>query len=210
MADTIVNVITPAISYDLLSLEEIKNSLNIADTDTSQDAMLQTQITTMSDVIATECNRVFGRETVIETWRELDAPRVYLSRWPTIATDITAVEAPRGTPYDSTQWELEEKSGKLSLFAGQSEPISITYTGGFLLPDEAPPALKAACDIMIRTWRLWVARQLTTGIRSISHREARVMFFDPNILLKQLGSTPFAAAGQAVKDLLYHYMRFWV
>jgi len=212
--DSIITVITPATSYDLMTLEEMKDALGIADTDTSQDATLARQITIMSDVIATECNRVahhsFAKEEVQETIRDLDSRRLYLSHWPVKAADISAVECPRGTPYDSTQWELEETTGKLSLFAGQDEPISVTYTGGYLLPDEAPPALKAACEIMVRTYRMWIQRQLTSGIRSLSHRDARVMFFDPNVLLKTVGATPFAAAGQAVKDLLYHYMRFWV
>jgi hypothetical protein len=208
--DSIINIITPATTFDLMSLEEMKEALKIPDTDTSQDAQLQNQITVMSDVIATECNRCFAKEEVQETWRDLDSRRVYLSHWPTKAADITAVECPRGTPYDPSQWELEVASGKLSLFAGQDEPISVTYTGGYLLPDDAPPALKAACEIMIRNYRLWIARQLTSGIRSLSHKEARVMFFDPNVLLKQTGGTPFGAAAQAVKDLLYHYMRIWV
>jgi Phage gp6-like head-tail connector protein len=220
--DSIIKIITPATSYDFMTLEEIKDALGIADTDTSQDAELQKQITMMSDIIAVQCNRSnldghsFGKEKVQETWRELDSRRVYLSHWPVKADDIESVECPRGStpslgyPTNDPGWELEEQSGKLSLFAGQSEPISVIYTGGYDLPDEAPPALKASCEILIRSWRIWNQRQLTSGIRSISHKDARVMFFDPNVLMKQTGSTPLATAGQTVKDLLYHYMRFWV
>jgi Phage gp6-like head-tail connector protein len=209
--DSIIKILTPATSFDLCSLEEMKKSLGIPDTDTSQDEQLQSHITMMSDVISVECNRVFAKEKVQETWRELDSRRVYLSHWPATEDDIEAVECPRGTsPYPTNGWELEEQSGKLSLFAGQAEPIVVTYTGGYDLPDEAPPALKSACQIMVRTTRIWEQRQLTSGIRSLSHKEARVMFFDPNVLMKQQGSTPFSVAAQTVKDLLYHYMRFWV
>ena len=35
------------------------------------------------------------------------------------------------------------------LFATQSEPIVVTYTGGYTLPDKAPPALKQATEIMV-------------------------------------------------------------
>lgn len=215
--DSIIKVITPATSIDFMTLEEIKDALGISSTDTSQDEELAKQITMMSDIIAVQCNRSnldghsFAKEKVQETWRDLDSRRVYLSHWPVKEDDIELVECPRGsTSQVIGDWELEEQSGKLSLFAGQSEPISVTYTGGYLLPDECPPALKASCEILIRSWRIWNQRQLTSGIRSISHKDARVMFFDPNVLMKQQGSTPLATAGQTVKDMLYHYMRFWV
>ena len=214
--DSIIKILTPATSFDLVSLDEMKVLLNIPDTDTSQDASLQSQITMMSDVIATECNRCFAKEKVQETVRDLDARRWYLSHWPVKEEDIESVECPRnGTPLDAYPvtdpgWELEEQSGKLELLSGQSEPIVVIYTGGYVLPDEAPPALKGACNIMVRTLRIWEQRQLTSGIRSLSHKEARVMFFDPNILMKQQGASPFSAAQQMIKDLLYHYMRFWV
>lgn len=195
----------------------MKDLLGIVDTDTSQDELIQSQISQMSDAISVVCNRVFAKEKVTETWRELDSRRVYLSHWPTKEEDIETVFCPRsnGTPSlaypdNDPGWELEEQSGKLSLFAGQVEPISVTYTGGYDLPDEAPPALKAACEIMVRSYRIWNVRQATSGIRSISHKDARVMFFDPNALLKQAGATPLASVGATVKDLLYHYMRFWV
>src|SRR5580765_78311 len=221
--DSIIKVITPATSIDFMTLEEIKAALGIADTDTTQDEELAKQITMMSDIIAVQCNRSnldrhsFAKEKVQETWRELDSPRVYLSHWPVKTDDIESVYCPRTNstpslayPTNDPGWELEEHSGKLSLFGGQSEPISVTYTGGYDLPDECPPALKASCEILIRSWRIWNQRQLTSGIRSISHKDARVMFFDPNVLMKQQGSTPLATAGQTVKDMLYHYMRFWV
>jgi hypothetical protein len=220
--DSIINIITPATVFDLMSLDEMKDVLGIADTDTSQDAIIQSQITMMSDVIATQCNRhpidghSWAKETVRETVRDLDSRRLYLSHWPVKTDDIESVECPRGAtsqvgyPTEDPGWEVEENSGKLSLFGGQTEPIVVTYTGGYLLPDEAPPALKASCEIMVRSYRMWEQRQATSGIRSISHKEARVMFFDPNVMLKQTGSTPLATAGQTVKDMLYHYMRFWV
>ena len=214
--DSTIKIITPATSFDLMSLDDMKIVLGIPPADTTQDAVIQSQITMMSDVIATECNRSpldshsWAKEKVQETIRDLDSRRVYLSHWPVKEDDIETVECPIGTPYPDGGWELEETSGKLSLYAGQNEPISVIYTGGYDLPDGAPPALRASCEIMVRSYRMWEQRQATAGIRSISHKEARVMFFDPNVMLKQTGSTPLATAGQTVKDLLYHYMRFWV
>jgi len=204
--DTIVNILQKAPTYDLLSLAEMKVALNISDLDTSQDALIATQITQMSDIIQTLCHRVFAREEVIETIRELDSRRVYLSHWPTYPDDIETVECPRGTPYDPLGWELEVDSGKLELFNGQDEPITVKYWGGFVLPDEAPPALKAACEILVRTYRIWNQRQVTSGIRSISHKDARVMFFDPNTLLaKTMGKG--AELPSSVTALLSQFTR---
>src|SRR4249920_3105099 len=100
--DSIINIITPATVFDLMSLDEMKDVLGIADTDTSQDAIIQSQITMMSDVIATQCNRhpidghSWAKETVRETVRDLDSRRLYLSHWPVKTDDIESVECPRG------------------------------------------------------------------------------------------------------------------
>src|SRR5262245_63764196 len=98
MADVTIKVITPATSFDLMTIDELKIALNIVDT--SQDAMLEDNIDRYSDVVSVLCNRVFARETVRETWRcvGLDCPatRLYLTHWPVKEDDILAVEAPRG------------------------------------------------------------------------------------------------------------------
>jgi hypothetical protein len=194
MVDIILKVLTPAASIDLLSLEELKIMLGIPDTDTSQDAQLQTYITQYSDIIARECNRVFAQEAMRETVRCLQPNRYFVSHWPVKEDAITSIETPRGEVIDPASYEVEEGSGKIEFMVSQDEPIVVTYTGGYLLPDEAPPALKAACEILVRQGRIWAQRAAVSGIRSLSHKDARVQFFDVN----------------ATKGLLYHYMRFQV
>src|SRR4029077_20344192 len=131
--DSIIKIITPATSYDFMTLEEIKDALGIADTDTSQDAELQKQITMMSDIIAVQCNRSnldghsFAKEEVQGYWGELgsrrvyfaharDSRRVYCPHGPAKADDNDAVECPRGStpslgyPTNDPGWELEEQS----------------------------------------------------------------------------------------------------
>jgi hypothetical protein len=85
----------------------------------------------------------------------------------------------------------------------------ITYSGGYKLPEESPPALQAAIEILIRAARALARMQATAGVRSISHREARVMFFDPNAALKFM-TTPLTGAGQGVDSLLTAFRRYWV
>lgn len=212
MADVTVKIITPADSFDLMTLEELKESMQI--TDTTQDAALQEMITRYSDVVSVMCNRVFGKETVRETWRCVgsDCPgtRLFLSHWPVKEEDVTLVAAPIGVPLDPAAYELEERSGKLTLFGNAQTEIVVTYTGGFILPDEAPPALKQACEVLIRTGKSEQQRQATSGIRSLSHKEARVMFFDPAASQSKQTSSTSSGFNPAVQSLLMSYVRLQV
>lgn len=210
MVDTIIKILEPAATFDLMTLDELKKMMSIDPSDTTQDGQLQEFITQYSDVISVMCNnRVFAREKVKETIRCLMSRRVYLSHFPVKEEDIESVECPRGTPMND--WELEEQSGKLVLFGSKAEPIEVIYTGGFELPDEAPPALKTALELLIRGGKSEATRQAVSGIRSIQHKESRVMFYDSGASGGAAkASSPFAASIGSVQALLYHYMRFWV
>jgi hypothetical protein len=140
--------------------------------------------------------------------------RVFLSHWPVREQDIETVESPRGSLLPGTDYELEEASGKLSLFGARTEPIVVTYTGGFDLPYEAPHDLKSAAAILVRRGRTEAQREATAGIRSIQHKDSRVMFFDPNASQGggggNGGSGTSTEAIRAVHALLYHYSRLEV
>jgi len=207
MADISVKVLEPADSYDLCSLDEIKTMLGISLSDTSEDALLATWITQYSDVIATICRRTFAKEKVLETWRgdtmpfDTDNGRMFLTHYPVADADI-----------ESAGYELENASGKLQFFNAQwSEPIRVTYTGGYDLPDEAPPALKQALTLLVNNARIWQSRSLTSGVRSISHRESRVQFFDVNRAVAKMGGAgPIGMANEMVNSLLTAYIRYYV
>jgi hypothetical protein len=213
MADVSVKVITPATNFDLLTLEELKILINYPVTDTSLDTYFSMLISTYSAYVSEVCNRTFAKETVEETWRELYEGRVFLTHWPVKDTDITSV---LDAGYAPSAYELEEVSGKVSnvaLYAAQSMPWSqsvvVNYTGGFILPDEAPLPLKQACAILIREERIRNTQAQSAGIRQITHKQSRIVFFDPNaVLLKTLGAkTP---GMQAAEALLKQYTRFWI
>lgn len=215
MADrSVIKMITPSPTQDLVSLEELKTGLGVADTDTQYDARFQMWISQYSMVIANACNRIFGYSTVRETWRgdppPLENSRLFLAQYPALETDLTTVEAPKGTALDPTGYELEELPGKLTLMGTWSEDIVVTYSGGYHLPDDAPADLKAALMLLVQgAWfRLSIAP--TGGIRSISHRESRVMFFDPAQLAKLHGAGPMSQADDMFKSLLSAYVRIEV
>jgi hypothetical protein len=152
------------------------------------------------------CNRTFAYEEVEESWRDLASRRLFLSHWPVQDQDIESVTV-NGSSLDATGWDLEPDSGKLSNYnCWQGEPITVVYSGGYVLPDDAPVPLKQAAIAWIRQERILMRQAQVAGIRQISHKDKRVTFFDPNeLLLKQIG-TP--SGTHAVMDaLLYHYIR---
>jgi hypothetical protein len=211
MADIIIKVLDPADSYDLISLDEAKLMLGI--TDATSDEMISNQIATYSDVIATMCNRVFAKEKVSETWRCLQGNRIFLSHYPiAIETDIESIHCPRGTLLDPSGYEIELKSGKIELFGSvMTEPVVVTYTGGYDLPEQSPPALKQAMSMVIREQQKEEAAAATAGIKTLVHKESRVMFFDPNAGNKST-TRPTTTGGipETVKNLLMHYVRLQV
>lgn len=220
MADRTIKVLEPADSFDFLTLEEAKVLLGMSPTDTTHDEQLTMMISIFSTTIATYCNRTFAREKVIETWREEYNGRLFLSHWPVKEEDIEQVAG--GTDGEillNTAYELEEASGKLSFIANgnpwgsQSSPwiwpTAVTYTGGYNLPEEAPLPLKQATTILIMDARVRLTQAQTAGIRQITHKESRIMFFDPNALLVKTATHPVGIS-PAVDALLKHYIRIEV
>jgi hypothetical protein len=211
MADRNVEVLTPATNFDLVTLDEAKQLLGVSLTDTSDDVQLQLFIDINSATISRLCNRVFAREEVSESWRGLNGGnRVFLSHWPVLQEDIETVESPQGTTLDSSEWELEEASGKVSFFtAAAVEPVVVTYWGGYDLPTEAPGALKHAVGLLNLQSRLLASLGTIGGIHQLSHKEARISFHDPAKILA-------AAMGQAggltspLMQVLSHFIHYEV
>jgi hypothetical protein len=217
MADRVVSIITPAKDFDIVSLDELKTMFGIPLTDTSQDAQLQMYIDFYSDVIATYCNRVFAYEEVQETWQcvEYDdtnsMKRLFVSHYPIDSAAPITLESPTGSAVDPSSYAIEYKSGKIELlFTAGSEPISVTYAGGYVLPTAAPPALKQAAIIMIREAQMMMQRLGVSGIRSISHKDSRVMYYDINQLLAKGPAGAVGIVNQLANNLLMHYVRLEV
>jgi hypothetical protein len=215
MADCVIKVLTPATSFSLMTLEEAKIMLGISPADTSSDAQIQELIDQNSAVISALCNRVFAREEVRETWRCLGdhycaaTVRVFLTHFPVLEADIQKVEGPNGTVLDPATYELEEGSGKLQVFNGYSEPLVVTYTGGYDLPDEAPDALKRAISLMVSSSRTEAAQAAVTGVRMIAHKDSRIMYHNPAQAAKA-SSGGGSSATQAVNSLLKSFTRYWI
>jgi hypothetical protein len=210
MQSTIV-VVEPAASIDLMSLDELKIALNI--TSTVSDPLLAGIITRVSAEIAAYCNnRVFGYETVVETFTELsddNANRLFLARYPVVSADITSITSAGNAVTYPDGLLLDSLWGKLTMPTGAwTEQTVISYSGGYILPDEAPPALKHACVMLAREAYYATVRGDAT-VRMIGHKESRIIYFDPNLLARSSGGTSGGTPAQrAVHDLLSHFTRY--
>jgi hypothetical protein len=214
MANRDIFVVTRAETQDLATLAEVKIWLGLNVLDPQHDEQLQMQISIASATIAELANRTFAEEELIESWREMADGRLFLSHWPIkdpegIILLTEGGDAASGTPLIPPQYDLEMDSGKIDVFRQWQEPAVVHYIGGYKLPDEAPLPLKQACFLLVQEYRIRNQQTQTAGIRQLSHKEARVSFFDPNaILIRSLGAkTP---GMQAVEALVKQYMRFEV
>lgn len=220
MADVTIKILEPADDHDLITLEDCKILLDIPASDTSSDQQLQMLITQNSEAIAVECNRIFAKEKVEETWRCV-APvccpdgtcKIWLSHYPVKAVDIESVETPAGTVMSGSDYVIEEFSGKLILLRGCSSEIVVTYTGGYNLPEEAPAPLQQVASLMVRSFRTEAAAASTSGsgVRLLAHKDSRVMYFSP----KDMGGGTTTSTGpsvqtSAIKNLLAKYTRFFI
>jgi len=208
--DITQNVIKPAQDLGFLTSYEARLALNLSSsTDETIDDLLEMLIKWSSDEIAVQCNRVFAKETLIETFREINSgcKRLFLTHYPIVGIDSVVVGGT--TLVSGVDYVMDSDAGKLTrLSTTWSSPVVVSYTGGYDLPAEAPPALQQATLLMAREAYYATIRGDAT-VRMIGHKEARVIYFDPNTALKGSGgSSGGSPARRAVADLLTAYMRF--
>jgi hypothetical protein len=204
-----ITVTTPAPDRALVSLYEAKTTLKILPSSTDSDELLKMLILQASDEVQTLCSRVFPKESVIETFREIENPitRLPLSRYPVKPEDIVSVDAD-GTTVD---FDIDQESGILTIFNGTfwTESVIATYSGGYKVPQEVPAALRQAVLLFTRD-AYYAAQRGDSSIRAIAHKESRITYFDPASTLKALssgGGTGGSPAQRAAKDLLQRYTR---
>jgi len=206
-----IQVIKPTPTLALVTLYEAKTLLGIPTNSTTDDEALQFLIERASDEVQTLCSRFFPKETVIETFREVDNPitKLYLSRYPVKPNEITLIEGD-GTPWD-IEYDVDSFSGKLSLWGGNlwTSSISVEYSGGYALPHEVPPALKQAVLLFTKDAYHAAARG-DSSIRQIAHKESRISYFDApkdGGGASGSGSSGMSAAQKAAQSLLQRFTR---
>lgn len=160
-------VVTAASTYDLTTLENVKDDLAIPSTDTSSDTTLARFIAEQSALVAQYCDRVFQIETVQDVITPDRDPyphqvtgmlsELQLSRWPIVSitsvTDTVAVGV-TNTLVSGTDYTLDAARGWLTKIdpntgypTGWSpDQYTIEYVAGYFTPgtDSPPPDLEMA------------------------------------------------------------------
>jgi hypothetical protein len=176
----VLEILSPAATGDLTTLATAKRELGV--TDAAQDARTADLIREASDLVAQWCNRGgFGRETLRQTER------------PTTPVDILVLQRDLGVTITAlTEDGVELTAGEYErggvllhrLREGVRVPwaartVLIEYLAGFVLPDEAPPALERAClDLLAGLWHGQgrdpaVRNETTEGVGAVGYFEPR-------------------------------------
>jgi hypothetical protein len=174
-------ILEPSKDDALLTVYEARLAMNLFTTSEQLDDQIEMLIDWASDEIALSCLRTFGREKVQETFREINTGnnrKIWLSKYPNIVIDSITEN---GLPLtEDVDFEIDDDAGRLVRLNNitWSEPVVVTYTGGYDLPKEAPPSLKQASIILTRE-SYYAAARGDASIKLIVHKEARVGYFDP-------------------------------
>jgi Phage gp6-like head-tail connector protein len=167
----IIDESTDSAGPDLISLDDLKLALGI--TDSSEDEALQAAITFQSRIIAEYCDRRFGRAEALETFR-FDSNEIMPARQALTLSLYPVLEVIElaGT---TDGYDFDPASGRIWTQGNFTDVVSVTYSGGYDLPEEAPARLaKAVIEAVFET-RAMGGRD--PSIRSIAHGDTNISYF---------------------------------
>lgn len=172
----ITRVITPAESLALVTLDQAKAALGLDPSDTSQDALLTQQISSVSLAISNWCDRIFAvqgyQDQIRNAYGCLGEPLV-TRQYPILAdpdTGLPLVEIVEdGVIRDPTALEVYLETGSIYRLDGTalvpaawgSAQLIVDYTAGY---DPVPPDVQGACLEWLTV--RWSAVGQTPGLRS--------------------------------------------
>ena len=176
-AVTITSVLEAADSYDLVTLDEVKDDLNVATT--TDDAYLQRRITELSSAAQQYMNRVLPIESVRDQfWAQRDPypwqlpggnMPLQLSRWPIVS--IASVVENGIALIEDEDYVVDAVRGQLTRMFSidpyptrwTTLPITVEYSAGF---DPIPPEVSGAMSRGVKGQ--YLARTRDPAIKSQS------------------------------------------
>ncbi len=211
MRKSLISLVGPTDPVHDLTTVAAVNALLGIDGNTADDAVTAEQITLTSRMIADLCNagpdrlRTFGLLQLEENFRvQWGEPvhALYLRHFPVVqVTSLTQADSEA----DATMYEIDDEAGLLWMKCGRwCGELVINYSGGYDLPEEAPPLLAQACAEAIKAQRANVGRD--PAVRTVQHGDSSVTFSD---YYNRFG---LAASGTAVfppnvTDMIQKYIR---
>lgn len=173
--DRILTVVTPAASYDLVTLIDLKSDLGIATA--ADDAFLLRAIARASQIVANFCNRTFAVEGLRDDFLAVhrrgpgmdETATLSLSRFPVAASPpITVIEA--GLALGPADFRVDAQAGEMirigadgALKPWSCEPISVSYSAGV---DPVPADLQDAVTSLVKVRHF--ERSRDPMVRSVS------------------------------------------
>jgi len=193
----ILDEATDSAGPDLVSLADLKLALGISGID--QDEALQASITFQSRIIAEYCDRRFGRAEALETFTfdqletSMARQALVLKLYP--VTEIISVDG-------VSEFTFDRESGRV--WGGPwSGTISVIYSGGYDLPEEAPARLARATIDAVNEMRTSGPRD--PSIQEVQHGDTRVSYFSG-----QLWRASSGYLSSPIMDLIRPYRRLSV
>jgi len=154
---SILTVTSAADSHDLTMLATVKGELGIASSVQGNDGQITAWIHQASGIIASECNRVFARETVSEQFRPNRSMDVLsLTRYP--VSSISSINE-NDEALAATDYEVDKESGLLYRMSNDNRTcwqygkIVVVYIGGYDIPVELPQPIERACILLVKQMR---------------------------------------------------------
>jgi hypothetical protein len=184
---SIVQVLQTSSVYDLTTVAAANAFLGLT-ASAENDAAVAAQITSASQIIANQCDRVFAMQDILETFiaRWGEYPEVLnLDRPPVIAltsitengqvltSDFYDADFDRGFIWRRSNFLPWTMSGFPQAYGGNR--IAVTYTGGYDLPTGVPADLQLACHLLMKEQRFLQARG-DPNIRSVSHGDLTIFY----------------------------------
>lgn len=175
-----LEILSPAATGDLTTLATAKRELGIVDA--AQDARIADLIREASDLVAQWCNRSgFGRETLRQTER-IASPVDVIVLQRDLGVLVTSVTED-GIALTADEYErggvLLNRLREAVRVPWTARLVVVEYQAGFVLPDEAPPALERAClDLLTGLWHGQgrdpaVRNETTEGVGAVGYFEPR-------------------------------------
>jgi hypothetical protein len=158
-------------------------------------------------MIAELCDRIFALVTVEESFRvQWGEPvhALYLRQYP--VEQVTSITQ-GGSEADATMYEIDEEAGLLWMKCGRwCGEVVINYSGGYDLPDDAPPILAQACIELVGAQRLFATTAAADpNVREVHHGDSRVVYQTSAFGGSGVGSS--SSIPSSVTSLIDRYIR---
>jgi hypothetical protein len=139
---------TAATSRALVAADTVFAEIGITSPTAEQTTQMESVILQASALVEGFLDRVLAEEDVTDHFRELSGDTLRLSRWP--VSEILEIDED-GTALTTDDWELDEATGQLWRISSSGlydwatpGTTTISYTGGYALPDDLPADIQRA------------------------------------------------------------------